>query len=94
MHRDLKPENILIDENLVAKLCDFGWSANYREDERRESLCGTYEYMALEIYTGDRQTKKTDIWALGVLLYEFFHGYAPFRGKGMEDIINKIKHSD
>ena len=54
MHRDLKPENILIDENLDAKLCDFGWSANYREDERRESLCGTYEYMALEIYTGDR----------------------------------------
>ena len=94
MHRDLKPENILINSNLEAKLCDFGWAATFKENERRESLCGTYEYMAYEVFSGDRQTKKTDIWALGVLLYEFYHSYAPFRGKGIADILFKLKNVD
>lgn len=49
MHRDLKPENILLDENLNIKLCDFGWSAEYLESVNRETLCGTYEYMAPEV---------------------------------------------
>ena len=50
MHRDLKPENILIDGENNVKLCDFGWSAIYKENEIRETLCGTSEYMAPEIY--------------------------------------------
>lgn len=50
MHWDLKPENILLDENLIVKLCDFGWSALYWDDINRETLCGTYEYMAPEIF--------------------------------------------
>lgn len=49
MHRDLKPENILLDHNLNAKLCDFGWSAEFKEGALRETLCGTYEYMAPEV---------------------------------------------
>ncbi len=54
MHRDLKPENVLIDNNLNAKVCDFGWSAVYKETENRETVCGTYEYMAPEIFDGKR----------------------------------------
>ena len=52
MHRDLKPENILIGKGKKVKLCDFGWSAVFDEDEMRNTLCGTYEYMAVEIYKG------------------------------------------
>lgn len=90
MHRDLKPENILLDADLNVKLCDFGWSAEYFENVNRETLCGTYEYMAPEVFFRNKQTKKTDIWALGVLLYELFHGYAPFRGLRMDTVMHAI----
>ena len=53
MHRDLKPENILIGKNKQIKVCDFGWSARYDENDPRKTLCGTYEYMAMEVYSGD-----------------------------------------
>ena len=68
MHRDLKPENILLDQGLNAKLCDFGWSAEFSELVHRESICGTAEYMAPEIFQKKKQTKKTDVWSLGRLL--------------------------
>ncbi len=53
MHRDLKPENLLLDTKLNIKLCDFGWSVEYDENLERKTLCGTYEYMAPEIYYGN-----------------------------------------
>ena len=90
MHRDLKPENILLDADNNVKLCDFGWSAEYYEDVNRETLCGTFEYMAPEVFFRNKQTKKTDVWALGVLLYELFHGYAPFRGLRMDTVMYAI----
>lgn len=93
MHRDIKPENILLDSQLNIKLCDFGWSARYSETESRKTLCGTYEYMAPEVFYKNNQTKKTDIWALGILLYELFHGHAPFRGTRMDTIIYAIKNN-
>lgn len=65
LHRDLKPENILLNKDLDVKVCDFGWSAKYSESESRETLCGTAEYMAPEVMYGKKQTKKTDVWALG-----------------------------
>jgi serine/threonine protein kinase len=74
----LKPENILLNSENVVKLSDFGWSAVFNEEEYRETVCGTFEYMAPEIFEKKRQTKKTDIWALGILLYELMHGYAPY----------------
>lgn len=43
-------------------------------------MCGTYEYMAPEVYKHMKQTYKTDVWALGILLFELFHKYAPFEG--------------
>ena len=65
LHRDVKPENILLDEHLRVKLCDFDWAVELAENTRRKSLCGTVEYMAPEIYKGELQTEKTDVWALG-----------------------------
>lgn len=90
MHRDLKPENILLDDKLTIKVCDFGWSTEYFDNVPRETLCGTSEYMAPEILLRKRQTKKTDIWALGILLYELFHGYAPFRGHRVDSVLAQI----
>jgi serine/threonine protein kinase len=70
MHRDLKPENLLLDKDLNVKVCDFGWSVEYSESCSRKTLCGTYEYMAPEVFKGQNQTTKADVWGLGILLYE------------------------
>ena len=91
MHRDLKPENILVSEGNKIKLCDFGYSAEYKQNEMRQTLCGTFEYMAPEVMFNGRQTKKTDIWALGILLFELFHDVAPFRGHSMDAVMTNIK---
>lgn len=94
MHRDLKPENILLDGRFNVKIADFGWSAIYSPDENRQTLCGTMEYMAPEVFLRKKQTKKTDVWALGVLFYEMFHGHAPFRGNKPEDILRQISQNN
>ena len=77
-HRDIKPENILIGDDDIVKLCDFGWCINISNNEERKTFCGTFEYMAPEIINGSTYKFSTDIWSLGVLLYEMTHGYSPF----------------
>lgn len=52
MHRDLKPENLLLDQHNNIKVCDFGWSVEYVEGYSWKTLCGTYEYMAPEVFKG------------------------------------------
>ena len=71
-------------------MCDFGWCAEYQTYERRETVCGTYEYMAPEILMKKSQSTKIDVWALGVLIYELIHGFAPFPGKSMAVVRSKI----
>ena len=73
LHRDLKPENILMDEDSNVKVCDFGWSAEYSDKETRVTMCGTAEYMAPEVIYHHKQTKKTDVWALGNKSYCFIY---------------------
>lgn len=89
-HRDIKPENLLIDSNFRIKLCDFGWSNVMSKKNVRTSVCGTYEYMPPEVVNEQPQTLKTDLWSLGILLYEMLHGKAPFRANSLNEIKNKI----
>lgn len=81
VHRDIKPEHILLDKNLNAKIFEFKVCAKVKAQEKRESFCGTYEYMAPEVYESSEHDQKADIWSLGVLLYEIIEGSSPFLEK-------------
>ncbi|KAM3135298.1 hypothetical protein pb186bvf_012596 [Paramecium bursaria] len=89
IHRDLKPENLLLDKDGNIKICDFGWSAESL-NEKRNTFCGTYEYMAPEMLNKQPHDFSLDVWSLGILLFELMHGHAPYRGKTNEDLIRKI----
>ena len=78
IHRDIKPENLLLFNKSTIKLCDFGWSTEL-EIANRTTFCGTLEYMAPEIIKEEPYEKSVDIWALGVLLFEMFFGFSPFK---------------
>lgn len=82
IHRDIKPENIVM-ANVgflltqgVCKICDFGWAAHC--SGRRNTYCGTLDYVSPEVLKGEDYDFSVDIWCLGVLAYEIMVGKAPF----------------
>lgn len=81
IHRDIKPENILVGVHGEIKLSDFGWSV-HAPSNRRTTYCGTLDYLPPEMISSKNPDNsyddKVDIWALGVLMYEFLTGEAPF----------------
>eukprot|EP00826_Nyctotherus_ovalis_P043249 TRINITY_DN4533_c0_g1_i4.p1 TRINITY_DN4533_c0_g1~~TRINITY_DN4533_c0_g1_i4.p1 ORF type:complete len:532 (-),score=128.88 TRINITY_DN4533_c0_g1_i4:99-1694(-) len=92
MHRDIKPENMLIAETGQLKLCDFGCCARFN-DKAKVTFCGTIEYMAPEVLRREHCNEKTDIWSLGILLYEMLHGRAPYQGRREKGTIKQILYS-
>lgn len=82
IHRDIKPENVLLDSDGRAKLADFGWSNFYEENKKRETYCGTPEYLAPEMVTKSGHNEAIDVWSLGVLMFELLAGRPPFVYKG------------
>lgn len=96
IYRDLKPENILIDSWGHVKLCDFGLSKQYKIDEpvqRTGTFCGTFEYMAPEMFGKQPYDCNVDWWALGILLYDLLNGLPPFRNKNRTKLIEAIKEA-
>ena len=77
IHRDLKPENVMLSLGLP-KITDFGWAV-YSPKDRRDTFCGTPLYISPELLMGGNYDQQVDIWALGVMMYEFVTGRIPFR---------------
>ena len=86
IHRDIKPENVVLDNNMVAKLTDFGWSNYMQGDIKRTTVCGTPAYLAPEIINNQGHDEKVDIWCIGVLLFELITGLSPFQGDDVQTV--------
>lgn len=86
VHRDVKPENVLVNREGVGKLMDFGvaWVAreNQTQAGRHATIIGTPVYMAPEQIKGEGLGGHTDVYALGVMMYECFAGQPPFAPEG------------
>jgi hypothetical protein len=88
LHRDLKPANVMIDGRGKARLTDFGIAAVAEELHGEEALAGTPAYMAPEQFANRVATVKSDLYALGLVLYELFTGKRAFEATSLTQYIS------
>ena len=102
-HRDLKPPNIMISDEGRVKILDFGLAKLQQETAADSSpeqptqaltqeglAVGTVNYMSPEQVRGEQVDHRTDIFSLGILLYEMVSGQQPFRGKSSADVVSSV----
>ena len=96
VHRDIKPENIMIRKDGIALIMDFGLAHRTGSVQltKAGSTVGTIAYMSPEQARGEHVDHRTDIWALGVVLYEMLAGRLPFAGEYEQAIIYQIVNQD
>ena len=87
LHRDLKPANIIINSRGKARITDFGIAGIEQEFQGKKEIVGTPAYMSPEQITGKAITQKSDIYSLGLLLYEIFTGKQAFQAESFHELI-------
>jgi serine/threonine protein kinase len=97
IHRDLKPSNVMVDEDRTVRLMDFGLAKFLADDSAVTAdgrLVGTFRYMAPEQVLGEPLDARTDLYALGVILYELLSGRPPFEAKTPYELWQKILETE
>ncbi|RKP17910.1 Plk4 kinase, partial [Rozella allomycis CSF55] len=94
IHRDLKCSNILLNENMQAKIADFGLAVIVKDDCEQKTMCGTLSYISPEIVTRKPYGIATDIWSLGCILYTLVAGCPPFHSDPNKKDLSKIAAAD
>ncbi len=96
IHRDIKSQNVLIDKDGRVRVLDFGLVKLKREMMLTQvgTVVGTVAYMSPEQARGEEVDHRTDIWSLGVVLYETITGEMPFRGEHDQAVIYSILNTD
>ncbi len=97
VHRDLKPSNVMVDEDRLVRLMDFGL-AKFLADDRGVTaggrLVGTFRYMAPEQILGEPLDSRSDLYSLGVILYELLSGQAPFEAPTPYELWQKVLETE
>jgi serine/threonine-protein kinase len=95
IHRDIKPANLLLDENDRAKLSDFGIAKLFGDTNLTVGgVLGTVDYMAPEQAEGRQPTPRCDLYSMGAVLYALLAGHAPFRGKTVAEVLQKLRYDE
>jgi serine/threonine protein kinase len=93
VHRDLKPSNVMVDEDRIVRLMDFGL-AKFLADDRAVTgagqMVGTFRYMSPEQVLAEPLDGRSDLYSLGVILYEMMSGTAPFDAKNPQELWQKV----
>ena len=92
IHRDIKPHNILIDKEGTVKITDFGIAVALSQNSitQTNSILGSVQYISPEQARGNMVTKQSDIYSLGIVLYEMLTGVVPFEGESAVSVA--LKH--
>jgi serine/threonine protein kinase len=97
VHRDLKPSNIMVDEDRQVRLMDFGLAKFLADDvaiTEAGKMVGTYRYMAPEQILGEPLDGRSDLYSLGVILYELLSGRLPFDAKTPNELWRQVLETE